>query len=93
MKRIPRDELLRQTSLTNDQGERRAAVNVSFTAKRNEIVFLFPRFDDQGKPLLTEANKKFTFNVAPELLKKEGKELRKITFEVGKLVQNGQVIF
>lgn len=93
LKRIPRDELLRQTSLTNDQGERRAAVNVSFTAKRNEIVFLFPRFDDQGKPLLTEANKKFTFNVAPELLKKEGKELRKITFEVGKLVQNGQVIF
>ena len=93
LKRFPREELLRQISLTNDKGERRAAINVSFTAKRNEIVFLFPRFDDQGKPLLTEANKKFTFDVAPEFFKKEGKELRKVTFEVGKLVHNGQVIF
>ena len=93
LKRFPRDELLRHISLTNDQGERRSAVNVSFTARRNEIVFLFPRFDDQGKPLLTEANKKFTFNMAPELFKTDGKELRKITFEIGKLVHNGQVIF
>ena len=93
LKRFPRDELLRHISLTNDKGERRAAVNVSFTAKRNEIVFLFPRLDDHGNPLLTEANKKFTFDIAPELFKKEGMELRKITFEVRKLVQNGQVIF
>jgi len=48
---------------------------------------------EQWKPLLTEANKKFTFDVAPEFFKKEGKELRKVTFEVGKLVHNGQVIF
>lgn len=93
LKRFPRDELLRHVSLTNDKGERRASVNVSFTAKRNEIVFLFPRFDDQGQPLLTEANKKFTFDIALDVFKKEGNELHKTTFEVGKLVQNGQVIF
>jgi hypothetical protein len=56
LKRVSSDELQQNVSLSNDKGQRRTAVSVKFT-KPNEVVFLFPRFDDQGKALITDANR------------------------------------
>ena len=92
LKRVPDAELQRRVSLSNDKGERRTAVKLTFT-KRNEVVFLFPRFDDQGKPLITASNMKFYFEVDEYLFRKEARALRKFTFEVSRLLQDGGVIF
>ncbi len=92
LKRVPDDELLQRVSLSNDNGERRTAVKLTFT-KRNEVVFLFPRFDDQGKPLITASNKKFYFEVDQHLFRKEAHPLKKFTYEISRLLQDGDVIF
>lgn len=92
LKRVPQDELLQQVWLVNDKGQRRAAEKLSFT-KRNEIVFLFPRFDDQSKPLITTANKKFHFELDEKLFRKEAGPLRKFTFEVAALTRDQEVVF
>jgi len=76
----------------NDKGERRNATRVSFT-KRNEILFLFPRFDDQRNPLITGANKKFYLDFDDFVIDKSQRALKKVTFEVKKITQGSEVIF
>ena len=92
LKRLPDDELRRHVSLLNDKGERRNATRVSFT-KRNEILFLFPRFDDQRNPLITGANKKFYLDFDDFVIDKSQRALKKVTFEVKKITQGSEVIF
>lgn len=92
LKRVSEDELLKQVWLTNDKGERRNAEKLTFT-KRNEVVFLFPRLNDQGQPLITAANKKFYFELDEKLFRKEVRPLRRISFEVAPLLKNQEVVF
>jgi hypothetical protein len=92
LKRVPDAELRGRVSLSNDKGERRTAAKLTFT-KRNEVVCFFPRFDDQGKPLITSSDKKFYFEVDDYLFRKEARALRKFTYEVSPLLQDGGVIF
>jgi len=92
MKRLPEAELLQHVSLLNDKGVRRNAERVLFT-KKNEVVFLFRRFDDQGKALINAGDKKFYVDFDEFLTKKSEEALKKFTFDVKKLVQGGAVIF
>ena len=92
LKRLPEDELPRHLSLLNDSGERRNAVRVMFTQK-HEVVFLFRRFDDRGKPLITPTNKKFYIEFDEYLSKKSEGALKKFTFDVSSLVHDGEVMF
>lgn len=92
LKRVPQDELLKQVSLTNDKGERRNAEKLTFT-KQNEVVFLFPRLNDQGQPLITAANKKFYFEVDEKVFRKEVRPLRRLSFEVAPLLKDQEVVF
>jgi len=92
MKRVPEDELVRHVSLLNDKGERRTATRV-LTTKKHELVFLFPRFDDQRKPLITVSNKKFYLDFDEYLSRKAEGALKKFKFDVIDLVQDGEVMF
>ncbi|HKV36435.1 MAG TPA: hypothetical protein VJP89_18995 [Pyrinomonadaceae bacterium] len=92
LKRVTQDELLKQVWLTNDKGERRNAEKVTFT-KRNEVVFLFPRLNDHGLPLITAANKKFYFEFDEKVFRKSVRPLRRLTFEVAPLLKDQEVVF
>lgn len=92
LKRVPESELLQHVSLSNDKGQRRNAVRVTFT-KRNEVLFLFRRFDDQGNALITTANKKFHLDFDEFVFDKTERALKKFTFEVKALTQGNEVVF
>jgi hypothetical protein len=80
--------------LTNDKGERRALVGfVPPDGKGKDAMFVFPRLDDQGKLLITPANRKFHFEIDEQLFKDMAGPLRKFTFEVSKLIRQGEVVF
>jgi len=92
------DNLKPYIFLTNDKGERRTLaqylppVNGGERALFHETaVFFFERFDGQGKPLITTDNKEFYFTIDKKLFK--GKMVEKFTFEVSKLLHNGEIIF
>jgi hypothetical protein len=95
LKGLSLEELKPQVSLTNDKGERRDLVG--FTppqAEGKEAVFIFQRFDHQGRPLLTTDDKQLHFKIEERVF--AGKTLvpiKKFTFEVSKLIRNGEVIF
>lgn len=91
MKSIPADELLQHISIANDKGERRNATRVLFS--KDEAVFLFRRIDDSGKPLIAATNKKFYVDFDEFLSKKTEGALKKFSFNVKDIVQNGEVIF
>ena len=92
LKRLPEDELLRHTWLSNDKGERRNAARVIFTP-RHETILLFHRLDDHGNPLITPANKKFSIEFDDYLSKKTEEALKKFTFNVSDIVRNGEILF
>lgn len=92
LKRVPEDELLQHVSLSNDKGERRNAARVLFT-KRNEVLFLFPRFDAQRNPLITVANKKFYLDFDEFVSDKTERALKRFFFDVKKLSLGNEVVF
>ena len=80
--------------LNNDRGERRALVGyLPPSAAGKEAMFIFPRVDDQGKPLITTGHKKLQFEIDSQVFKNLPEPLKKFTFEVRRLVQDGQVVF
>ena len=92
VKRVPQDELLRHVSLASDNGERRNAARAVFT-QRNELVLLFSRVDEHGKPLITPANKKFSLEFDDYLSKKTEGSLKKFTFNVKDILRDTEVLF
>jgi hypothetical protein len=80
--------------LTTDKGERRELVGfIPPKGRGKEAMFVFRRFNDHGRPLITTDNKKFYFEIDKKVFKELGGPLKKFTFEVSRLVQNGQVNF
>ena len=80
--------------LTNDKGERRHLAGfIPAKGEGAEAMFVFPRFDEQGKPLLTPENKKFSFTIEEKVFENRSFPLKKFTFEVSRIVRNGEVIF
>jgi hypothetical protein len=92
LKNLPDGEIEKRVMISNDKGERRMAVKHIFQ-QRNEVVFLFPRLDEQGKPLITQSNKKFRFEIDEHVFRRELRPLKKLTYEVAPLVKDGEVIF
>lgn len=93
-------ELKLHVFLTNEKGERRDLVNfvppTRQTAKAlfsQNAIFYFDRVDQQGKPLLTIDNQKFHLHVEDKILRSRLVPKGKVTFDVSKLVHNGEVIF
>jgi hypothetical protein len=100
LKDLSLDELKPYVFLINDKGERRNLVHFIPPERRNEkalffenAVFFFERVDEQGKPLLSIANKKFYFQVDEQSPKLKSLPVKKFTFGVPKLIQNGEIIF
>jgi hypothetical protein len=92
LKQMAEEDVLRHTSLSNDRGERRNATNVVFTPK-NEVVLLFPRFDERGNRLIAATDKKFYVDFDQYLTKKVEGTLTRFTFDVKDLVHDGAVMF
>lgn len=86
--------------LTNEKGERRDLVNFVPPTHHTDralffqnAIFYFDRVDQQGKPLLTIDNKKLHLHVEDKILRNRLVPKGKVTFEVSKLVHNGEVLF
>lgn len=95
LKDLSPEDLKPNVSLVNDRGERRELVGfIPPKGEGEEALFLFRRFDEQGKPLLTGDSKRFSFKIEPRVF--EGKTpapLKKFTFDVPKLIRDGKVEF
>ena len=95
LKELSSEELKPNVSLVNDKGERRELVGfIPPKGEGEEALFLFRRFDDQGRPLLTSDSKRFSFKIEPRVF--EGKTpvpVKKFTFDVPKLLRAGEVEF
>jgi hypothetical protein len=81
--------------LANDRGERRNLVGFRPPkGEGRETVLIFQRFDDRGRPLITVENRQLYFKIEEKVF--EGKTLipvKKFTFEVPKLIRDGEVQF
>ena len=93
-------ELKSLVFLTNEKGERRDLVNFMPPTHHTDrllfsqnAIFFFERVDQQGKPLLTTNNKKLHLHVDDKVLRNRLLPKGKVTFDVSKLVHNGEVIF
>lgn len=94
------DELKQYVFLINDKGERRNLVHFMPPESRNEnaffienALFFFERLDEQGKPLLTTDNKTFDLQIDEKASKLKSVPVKKVAFEVRKLIHNGEIIF
>lgn len=80
--------------LVNDSGDQRELVHfVPPKEPGGEAMFVFPRFDANGKALVSTANKKFQFKVDEKLFEKRSVPMKSFTFEVARLTLNGEVVF
>ncbi len=80
--------------LSNDKGEQRVLVGfVPPTRDGGEAMFVFERFDNQGKPLVTTSHKKVHFKIDEHVFKSMAAPLKMFTFQVSQLVQKSEVIF
>lgn len=80
--------------LANDKGERRPLIHfIPPKSDTVEALFAFQRYDDSGQPLITGKNKEFYFKIEDKLLENRTVPLHRFTFEVSKIIQNGQVVF
>ena len=100
LRNLTLDELKSHVFLLNDKGERRdlALFMAPESGNRQSLVyghaiFFFERFDEQGKPLLSTDNKKFYFQIDEKAPNLKFLPVKKITFEIRKLIQNGEVVF
>jgi hypothetical protein len=95
LEKAPLDKLQPNIFLTNDKGEQRTLVRL--IREKEELLFLFERFDRQGNPLLTAASQQVNFSINTKELFKKKLLLPFIpgryTFDVSGLMQNGQVAF
>ena len=88
------DELKARVYLSNETGERRELVH--FIPPRRagaEAMFVFRKYDDKGKPLLTRTNKSLTFRIEEKVFEKRTTPLKKFEFNVSRLVRGGEVVF
>jgi hypothetical protein len=81
-------------TLRNDKGELRELVGF-IPPKRDggEALFAFPRFDNQGRPLVTMTNKKFYLQIDEKLFEGRSIPLKGFTFDVAPLTINNEVVF
>jgi hypothetical protein len=80
--------------LANERGERRALISfIGPGADTTKVIFVFQRFDDQGKSLIEVNNKKLYFQVEEKLLENKTVPIGRFSFEVSRLIQNGVVVF
>ena len=88
------NDLKPHVHLSNDKGERRALAGfIPPKGVGKQAMFIFPRFDSQGDPLITPAHKKLYFEIDRRILSNMVEPLRKFSFDVRRLVQNGQIVF
>jgi hypothetical protein len=83
-------DLQRYIFIANERGERRPLIH--FVAPRvpgDEATFFFPRFDDQGAPLLTPENKQLLVNLSNN----QPTSVGNFQFDVSNLILNGKVEF
>jgi len=94
LKSLSLTDLKPYVHLINDSGEHREIVGfIPPAGEAGEAMFVFPRMDNQGKLMILPGDKKFHFKIDSEVFKKMAAPLKKFTFEVSRLVQNGEVIF
>ena len=81
--------------LSNEKGEIRRLANYSpSSGSMTEAMFFFPRFDENGKPLLTKDNSKLVFNFNVSSVEDPVVDsIRKVEIKVQDIVRGGQVIF
>jgi hypothetical protein len=94
LRNLSLNELKPLVHLENDRGERRELVHF-IPPKREgaEAMFVFERLDGLSKPLISSENKRFSFKIDEKLFEKRSVPLKKYTFEVSKLTQNGEIVF
>jgi hypothetical protein len=94
LKNLSLDELKSSVYLANDKGERRELVRYfPPAAAGKEAMFVFRRLNERGKSLITLDNKSFSFKIEDKPFDKLGLSLKKFTFEVKKILQNGALVF
>jgi len=90
------EELTPYVFLTNDKGEQRELARF-IPPKREEeeavALFLFPRLDDKGKPLFSTENKTFSFMIDEKLFRGKSVPVKKVSFDVSRLVRDGVIVF
>jgi len=88
------DDLKSNVYLVNDRGQRRDIVHfIPPKGNGTEAMFVFPRLDGQGKALITRDNKNFYFKIEERIFDKRSVPLKRFTFEVGRLIQHGEIVF
>jgi len=93
LRNVPIDVLKANVYLSNDKGDRRYLVRfITPKTEYSEAMFVFPRLDLQGKPLITQANKKFYFKIEETVFDKSV-PLKRFSFDVSRLIQHGEVVF
>ena len=100
LSRLSFDSLKSSISLVNDTGAIRPLVKFLPPHNMGEeplfvgnSMFFFERLDDKGEPLISPVNKTFYLRIDEKALKGTDIVLRKVTFEVSRLTQKGQVQF
>jgi len=85
--------------LANDNGDRRNLAAFIPPRPGNDstlffenAAFYFERFD-QGKPLISTENKKLYFSIGEKIFKGGPVSFERITFDVSKLIRNGEILF
>jgi hypothetical protein len=92
--RASMEELKRHVHLVNDKGEERKLAQFVPPKKEGaEAMFVFERFDEHGKALISMANKRFFFRIDEKLFEKRSVPLKRFTFEVARLVRNAEIVF
>ena len=80
--------------IKNEKGETRELVKfVGPDFNDGEAVFYFSRFNSNGEPLISPANRMLTISVDSRVLRWAPWKLQKFEFDVSKIIVTGQVIF
>lgn len=94
LKRFKTEDLKSKIYLANDKGGRQYLERfIPPKGDGNEAMFVFARRNAQGRTLVTPENKKFYFKIEEEVFKGQPMPLKPFTFEVHRLIQNGEVVF
>lgn len=94
LRNMTTDELKPFVHPSNDKGEERSLVRFAPPKSEGaEAMFVFNRFDDQGKPLIEPANKNLYFKIDEKAFEKKSVALKRFNFEVSNLTRNGKVVF